>query len=368
VVQLTEEGQSKARPVEVVHDDKDGKEVLDINNIDPLALAKAFQQQDIKMDQSAVILQAILGKNFGSKITGNGNGKDALVQLFSTGQIVNVNGGECELPHTALRKLLMKLPQPRMQNLMKMIHDIAYFMHGGDGMKASEFLGLDHEGQAAVEGNSQNFSGSMLEMTERQTVLKALEQSQWRQNKAAELLGISSRALNYKIKKFGITHEAWRKNKPEAWRKNKPTAQGAQDLLEVSGHAGAAEEEVVPEEEVVEKKETPEEDVPLWELLGSGQSDTAETPEPEEETVVVPQPVDMAIIDMPVHTKTKNVFTKAGFENISELAGKTSAWCRENGIKSHNSMVKMNDILEAQGFQGIQWRYKKKKKAGGEPE
>jgi len=195
---------------DIIEDPETGKEVVDLNT-DPLRVAKMFLQKDIKMDQSAQILQAILGKNFGK----NGSSKDTQVQLFSTGQIINVNGEGCELPHTALQKLLIKLPQPRMENLMKMVHDVAFFMHGGDGIKASQFLGLDSEGPAAVEGNSGVFHGSMLEISERTSVLKALESGQWRQKKAAEILGISPRALNYKVKKFGITHEAWRKNAPE---------------------------------------------------------------------------------------------------------------------------------------------------------
>jgi transcriptional regulator with GAF, ATPase, and Fis domain len=35
----------------------------------------------------------------------------------------------------------------------------------------------------------------------------------WIQKDAARQLGISPRALNYRIKKLGITHARWRKNK-----------------------------------------------------------------------------------------------------------------------------------------------------------
>jgi transcriptional regulator with GAF, ATPase, and Fis domain len=44
-------------------------------------------------------------------------------------------------------------------------------------------------------------------------ILEALEKSLWIQKDAAKLLGISPRALIYKIKKFGITHPRWRKNR-----------------------------------------------------------------------------------------------------------------------------------------------------------
>jgi len=54
-----------------------------------------------------------------------------------------------------------------------------------------------------------------LETHERELILKALTDHLWVQKNAARCLGISPRALNYKIKKFGITHPNWRKHKAE---------------------------------------------------------------------------------------------------------------------------------------------------------
>jgi DNA-binding NtrC family response regulator len=48
---------------------------------------------------------------------------------------------------------------------------------------------------------------------EKTLILRALEANFWSQKHAAEHLGISPRALNYKIKKFKIVHPHWRKNK-----------------------------------------------------------------------------------------------------------------------------------------------------------
>ena len=48
---------------------------------------------------------------------------------------------------------------------------------------------------------------------EKETILDVLEDCLWIQKDAAYALGITPRALNYKIKKFGITHSRWRKNK-----------------------------------------------------------------------------------------------------------------------------------------------------------
>ena len=52
-----------------------------------------------------------------------------------------------------------------------------------------------------------------LEDSEFKLIVNALENCLWVQKKAAAKLGISPRALNYKIKKHGITHWSWRKNK-----------------------------------------------------------------------------------------------------------------------------------------------------------
>ena len=43
-----------------------------------------------------------------------------------------------------------------------------------------------------------------LENSERQTIIRALEEADWVQKKAADLLGISRRAVNYKIKRYKI--------------------------------------------------------------------------------------------------------------------------------------------------------------------
>ena len=52
-----------------------------------------------------------------------------------------------------------------------------------------------------------------LENSERDNIIEALEDSDWTQKDAAMKLGVSPRVLNYKIRKFGITHPRWRRNK-----------------------------------------------------------------------------------------------------------------------------------------------------------
>ncbi len=55
--------------------------------------------------------------------------------------------------------------------------------------------------------------GIRLEEAERQLIEQALQRSSWVQKEAALLLGVSTRALNYKIKQFGFTHPGWKQNR-----------------------------------------------------------------------------------------------------------------------------------------------------------
>jgi transcriptional regulator with PAS, ATPase and Fis domain len=55
--------------------------------------------------------------------------------------------------------------------------------------------------------------GMDLEVIEKEVLLEALRMSNWVQKEAAALVSISSRAMNYKVKKFGITHPSWKKNR-----------------------------------------------------------------------------------------------------------------------------------------------------------
>jgi DNA-binding NtrC family response regulator len=54
--------------------------------------------------------------------------------------------------------------------------------------------------------------GIRLGDAERALIVQALERCGWSQKEAARLLGVSSRALNYRIKRFGIRHAGWRQN------------------------------------------------------------------------------------------------------------------------------------------------------------
>jgi DNA-binding NtrC family response regulator len=52
-----------------------------------------------------------------------------------------------------------------------------------------------------------------LESLEKTALMEALKRSNWIQKEAAKLLGVSSRVMNYKVHKHGITHDRWSKNR-----------------------------------------------------------------------------------------------------------------------------------------------------------
>ncbi|MCF8109344.1 MAG: sigma-54 dependent transcriptional regulator [Desulfohalobiaceae bacterium] len=66
--------------------------------------------------------------------------------------------------------------------------------------------------RTAENGEEDRSQVTDLKQSEKDQVLKALEQAHWVQKHAAEHLGISPRSLNYKIKKFNISHPSWRKH------------------------------------------------------------------------------------------------------------------------------------------------------------
>jgi DNA-binding NtrC family response regulator len=65
-------------------------------------------------------------------------------------------------------------------------------------------------------GNDLVTPGVTLSSMERRLVLAALEQCGWVQKEAAALLAVSPRKLNYMIRRMGITHASWRRNRNDS--------------------------------------------------------------------------------------------------------------------------------------------------------
>jgi DNA-binding NtrC family response regulator len=77
-----------------------------------------------------------------------------------------------------------------------------------------ESLSLPEEPRPQQSRNGESGNQALLlDDNEKNLIRKALGESLWIQKDAAARLGITPRILNYKIKKYGITHAKWRKNK-----------------------------------------------------------------------------------------------------------------------------------------------------------
>ncbi|MDX9785316.1 MAG: sigma-54 dependent transcriptional regulator [Desulfobacterales bacterium] len=81
-----------------------------------------------------------------------------------------------------------------------------------ESLPAAEPLERVRQASASEPVNVSSASPS-LAMQEKEAIVKVLEECLWIQKEAAKYLGISPRALNYKINKYAIRHPRWRKHR-----------------------------------------------------------------------------------------------------------------------------------------------------------
>jgi DNA-binding NtrC family response regulator len=90
-------------------------------------------------------------------------------------------------------------------------------------MAEANLIGVEDLTLTATKGDASSIdalgikippSGIKLDDLERNTIIEALKMTNWVQKDAAELLGVSRRVLNYKVKIHNINHDRWRR-KPE---------------------------------------------------------------------------------------------------------------------------------------------------------
>ena len=87
----------------------------------------------------------------------------------------------------------------------------AIFLTDGPAVEAVHISLPEINERQATPPPSKNLRLSDTE--EKEIIFRALEKNLWIQKGAAKELGLTPRALNYRIKKHGITHNRWRKNK-----------------------------------------------------------------------------------------------------------------------------------------------------------
>jgi two-component system response regulator HydG len=99
-------------------------------------------------------------------------------------------------------------------------------------MAESNLIGVEDLTLTATKGDASSIdalgikippTGIKLDDLERNTIIEALKMTNWVQKDAAELLGVSRRVLNYKVKIHNINHERWRR-KPDSNRSSELAA------------------------------------------------------------------------------------------------------------------------------------------------
>jgi DNA-binding NtrC family response regulator len=117
--------------------------------------------------------------------------------------------------HPRAIKMLTEYPWPGNIRELQNCIERAVLLCEGQTIRADD-LGLSFQMERLENEHSYIRlppGGIRLEEVERELIMQALNMSDWVQKDAAELLGISSRVLNYKIQRFKITHPTWKRNK-----------------------------------------------------------------------------------------------------------------------------------------------------------
>ncbi len=112
-------------------------------------------------------------------------------------------------------RLLGTYPWPGNVRELENTIERAVIMAEGDAIQPKDVSFLLKKELPAARGNGYQLppGGVRLEEVEKDLLLQALEKTNWVQKHAAELLGLSRRALNYRIQRLAITHPRWKRNR-----------------------------------------------------------------------------------------------------------------------------------------------------------
>ena len=138
----------------------------------------------------------LLVQFFLKKITGELNRKISRVEPAAVKMLSSYHwpGNIRELENTLERAVLMA------DGDSITTHDLKLFFAKNNQPQQIRQIGLPED-------------GINLEAAEKDFIMQALKRTNWVQKDAAKLLGINSRVLNYKIKRYEITHPRWKQNK-----------------------------------------------------------------------------------------------------------------------------------------------------------
>jgi len=117
---------------------------------------------------------------------------------------------EIRLPEETL-DFLRDYPWPGNVRELKNAVEAGIVLCQGGALRPEDFSQILRIAQAAAHTRPLAAAALSLDESEKSAIIRALERAGWVQKDAAPLLGVSRRALNYKIQKYGITIPARRK-------------------------------------------------------------------------------------------------------------------------------------------------------------
>jgi len=131
---------------------------------------------------------------------------DAILQRVSRSAKKHIEGFS-----PAVVDIFKHYPWPGNIRELSNIIERAVFLEDGSIIRPGSIM-LPAAAAPAADVPAVQFSRS-LDGQEKSVILRALDTCLWVQKDAAELLGLSPRSLHYKIRKYGITHHRWYKNR-----------------------------------------------------------------------------------------------------------------------------------------------------------
>ncbi|ROR34697.1 sigma-54-dependent transcriptional regulator [Inmirania thermothiophila] len=130
----------------------------------------------------------------------------ALAEHFLA-RIAAAHGGEPPRLGAAALEALMRYPFPGNVRELENILERACTLCEGDEIRPEDLQLPEDGGSGAFEAPEavpEEGLETYLDRIERETILKALEETRWNRTQAAKRLGISFRALRYRLKKLGL--------------------------------------------------------------------------------------------------------------------------------------------------------------------
>jgi two-component system response regulator AtoC len=137
---------------------------------------------------------------------------EPLVRYFIRKYCREFNKPEMEIDSSALSAMIDYEWPGNVREIRNCI-ERAVLLSEGEAIRHQDISILHPSQPTVISLDNEMRNLSTLAVSEREMILDALRKNDWIQKEAASSLGISKRVIHYKIRKYGITHPRWIKNR-----------------------------------------------------------------------------------------------------------------------------------------------------------